>query len=189
MRIKLNTEESDLNKFASKEWEKALGFLHKSFGLSRDDCQDVFQNSFIVLYEKAIDGSLENLSCSLSTYFMSICRNKAHEMMRDIQKLSVVDDETSLSLMDGEFKKDKLNAIIDTSGESFEDDKQEMVNKIVQDLPSPCNELLWGFYRDELSLKTLAAMLNYTEGAIKVIKHRCCEKFRIRYQSVIKSLF
>ena len=63
------------------------------------------------------------------------------------------------------------------------------VQKIVADLPSPCYELLWGFYRDSLSIKELTKMFNYSnENTLKVTKHRCCEKFRKRYNE-LKSNF
>lgn len=179
-----------LNRFASSEWEKTLGYLHKSFGLSRDDCQDVFQESFITLYNNVNEGKLVELTCSLSTYFMSICRNKALEMLRGIAKMSVVDDELSISLMDGEFKEDKVNALLELDDKIQEEERQHLVEKIVNDLPEPCNKLLWAFYRDGLSMKTLAEMFNYkSESTVKVIKHRCCEKFRIRYGEMCKTLF
>ncbi len=178
-----------LDRFASAEWSKTLNYLSKNFGLSQDDCKDVFQESFVILYRNISEGKLVELTSSLSTYFTSICRNKAMEMLRGIAKMSAVDDETSLSLMDGAFKEDKINALIAIDDNEFENEKQELIDGIVNDLPSPCNELLWGFYRDELSLKTLAQMYNYSEGSIKVVKHRCTEKFRARYQNLIRKLF
>ena len=177
-----------LNRFASAEWSKTLGYLHKSFGLSRDDCQDVFQESFMTLYSNIADGTLETLTSSLSTYFMSICRNKALEMIRKIQKYADVDDEMSLSLMDGEFNESKIDSIIALDEGSEEEEKQKLIAQIVNDLPHPCNELLWGFYRDELSMKALAEMFNYSEGSVKVTKHRCCEKFRSRYQEMLNKI-
>ena len=68
--------------------------------------------------------------------------------------------------------------------------KEALVRDIVKDLPSPCNELLWGYYGDGHSMKTLAEMFDYASvNAVKVTKHRCCEKFRKRYSEMVKSLF
>lgn len=189
MKQKVIFDNAALDRFASAEWSKTLNYLSKSFGLSQEDCKDVFQESFIILYRNISEGKLEELNSSLSTYFTSICRNKAMEMLRGIAKMSVVDDETSLSLIDGEFKEDKLNRLIALDDNELENEKQDMIDSIVNDLPSPCNELLWGYYRDELSLKTLAQMYNYSVGSIKVVKHRCTEKFRARYQNLVKKLF
>lgn len=188
MKEKVIFDNKVLDRFASDEWDKTLNYLRKSFRLSHSDCQDVFQESFIVLYKNIQEGKLVELTSSLSTYFTSICRNKALEMLRRITKTSIVDDEKSLSLMDGEFKEDKINSLIALEDSAMENQKQELINEIVYDLPEPCDKILWGFYRDELSLKTLAQMLKYSEGSMKVVKHRCTEKFRKRFQKMVKKL-
>lgn len=181
-----------LNRFASSQWSKALAFLKNRFGIDEDDCKDIFQESFIVLYNNIQAGKLDNMTASLSTYFMSICRNKALEMLRGSAKSVNVDSEMSLTLMDGEVQSEKIEALLalDNGDETIEAQKEELVRTIVKDLPSPCNELLWGFYRDNLSMKSLAEMFNYSsEGVVKVTKHRCCEKFRARYIELCNNLF
>lgn len=183
---------SGLNRFASSQWDKALAFLKNRFGIDEDDCKDIFQESFIVLYNNIQAGKLDNMTASLSTYFMSICRNKALEMLRGSAKSVNVDSEMSLTLMDGEVQSEKIEALLalDNGDEAIEAQKEELVRTIVKDLPSPCNELLWGFYRDNLSMKSLAEMFNYSsEGVVKVTKHRCCEKFRARYNELCNKLF
>lgn len=183
---------SDLNRFASCQWSKALAFLKNRFGIHEDDCKDIFQESFIVLYNNIQAGKLDNMTASLSTYFMSICRNKALEMLRDSAKSVNIDSEMSLTLIDGEVQSEKIEALLalDNGDEAIEVQKEELVRTIVKDLKSPCNELLWGFYRDNLSMKSLAEMFNYSsEGVVKVTKHRCCEKFRARYNELCNKLF
>ena len=41
---------SQLNRFASAQWEKTLAFLQNRFGIPEDDCKDIFQEAFIVFY-------------------------------------------------------------------------------------------------------------------------------------------
>lgn len=183
---------NDLNRFVSSQWTKALAFLQNRFGIDEDDCKDIFQESFIVLYNNIQAGKLDNMTASLSTYFMSICRNKALEMLRGSAKSVNVDSEMSLTLMDGEVQSEKIEALLalDNGDEAIEVQKEELVRTIVKDLPSPCNELLWGFYRDNLSMKSLAEMFHYSsEGVVKVTKHRCCEKFRAKYNELCNKLF
>lgn len=182
---------TDLNRFASGQWSKVLAFLKNRFGIDEDDSKDIFQESFIVLYNNIQAGKLDNMTASLSTYFMSICRNKALEMLRGSAKSVNVDSEMSLTLMDGEVQSEKIEALLalDNGDEAIEAQKEELVRTIVKDLPSPCNKLLWGFYRDNLSMKSLAEMFNYSsEGVVKVTKHRCCEKFRARYNELCNKL-
>ena len=184
--------ERELNTFAAKEWPKVLNFLKNRFGIHEDDCKDIFQESFITLYTNVLSEKLNNMTASLSTYFISICKNKALEFLRGSARSVNVDSEMSLSLMDGEVKDEKIEALLalDDGDSALEAQKEELVQTIVKDLPSPCNELLWGFYRDNLSMRALADMFNYSsESSAKVTKHRCCEKFRARYIELCNKLF
>lgn len=185
-------DERRLNNFVAKEWIKVLSFLNNRFGIGDDDCKDIFQESFIIMYTNIQAGKLESMTASLSTYFISICINKAHEFLRRNKHSVNIDSETSLSLMDGQIKSEKIKALIalDDSDFEMETRKEELVRSIVRQLPHPCDKLLWGFYRDNLSLKTLAGMFNYSsESSVKVTKHRCCEKFRARYNELYNKLF
>ena len=56
-----------LNQFAQAQWEKTMAFLKSQFSLSHSDCEDVFQESFIVLYQHTVDGRLANMTASLAT--------------------------------------------------------------------------------------------------------------------------
>lgn len=184
--------DSYLSRFAQAEWHKVLALLQNRYSIPEEDCKDIFQESFIVLYDNIRSGKLENLTSSLSTYFISICRNKALEHLRLTSKSINTNKEMSLSLMDGAIQEEKIEALLafDNGDETIELQKEELVKSIVRDLPSPCNELLWGYYRDNLSMKSLADMYNYSsESSVKVTKHRCCEKFRVRYQELCNKLF
>lgn len=91
-----------------------------------------------------------------------------------------------------DYQEDQVERILslEDAHENIQKEKEALVRDIVKNLPSPCNELLWGYYGDGHSMKMLAEMFNYaSENAVKVTKHRCCEKFRIRYSEMSKSLF
>lgn len=184
--------ERQLNEFAVKEWNKTLSFLHKQFGLSDDDCKDVFQESFLTLHKNIVSGRLENLTSSLSTYFNGICRNKVYELLRRNGKGIHVEDEVSLDILNAEIQADKIDALLglENDSPSFVERKEALVRQIVRELPPPCNELLWGFFRDNFSMKTLAQMFNYSsESSVKVTKHRCQNKFRERFNELKDQLF
>ena len=178
-----------LNQFAAEQWDKALAYLQGAFAMPRSDCEDVFQEAFMVLYKKIIDGELV-LSAKLSTYFIGICRNKAYEKMRVKGKELYIIDDTPRSTRDEneDERIDRLLALEDKT-EYIEARKEAVVREIVAKLPAPCDKILWGFYYDGFSMKTLAQMLNYSEGSIKVVKHRCVEKFKTRFMDISKQLF
>ena len=189
-----------LNKFAAQQWDKILAYLQGKFSMSRTDCEDVFQESFIILHKKINDGELTLTdkqstlyigTAKLSTYFTIICQNKAHEKTRQNGKTVNVIDEFPNTQKD-EFEDERIDRLLalEDNTEQIEERKDAIVREIVSKLPSPCDKILWGFYRDGFSMKTLATMYNYTsEGSVKVTKHRCTEKFKARFLEVSKHLF
>lgn len=180
-----------LNAFASKQREKTLAFLQGQFPLSRPDCEDVFQDAFIILHQNILDGKLADMTASLATYFNSICRNKAFELMRQNGKTLNIVDEYPDATKD-EFEDERIDRLLalEEDDEQIERRKSALVRQIVRDLPEPCSSLLWGFYRDGFSMKTLASMLNYaSESSVKVTKHRCCDKFKKLYSQLVEKLF
>ena len=111
--------------------------------------------------------------------------------MRSMGKeLNIIDEYPSGTKDEFEDERiDKLLALEDNA-EEIEARKKAVVREIVSKLPSPCDNLLWGFYRDGFSMKTLAAMFNYkSESSVKVTKHRCGEKFRARFTEISNYLF
>jgi RNA polymerase sigma factor (sigma-70 family) len=183
-----------LNDFARDYRDRTLTYLHKAFSLSPEDCEDVFQESSIVLYRAAGEGKLDRLTSSLYTYFIGICNNKAHEQLRSNGRmpLTSLDDFSS---EDGERryntilnKADKILKTMETT-EKEESERNGIIQDMVRQLPSPCNEILWSYYRDGFSMKTIAQMFKYaSEGVAKVTKHRCQEKFRISYEGRFNKL-
>ena len=179
--------EKVLNDFAKEYRERTLAFLNKYFNLCKEDCEEIFQEASIALYLKAVEGELDDLKASLYTYFIGICRNKAFEQIRENGKnITVSLDDDNENGNEGKTysitkKADKILNIIDED-ERHRLECQGIVQSIVRQLPSPCNELLWAYYRDDLSMKAIASMFGYAnENAAKVTKHRCMEKFCKEY--------
>lgn len=182
--------ERTLNEFAANEWAKTNAYLHNQFGLDDDDCKDVFQEAFLTLYDSVRQGRMPELTSSLSTFFTGICRNKALELLRANARYTSLNRRDDGPLTNACLLEDKARAIADSFDTDADSDerREAVVRQIVRELPPPCNQLLWGFYRDNLTMKTLAAMFNYSVGSVKVIKHRCMEKFRLRYRQLADRL-
>ena len=193
--IPLNRKQTEvLTEFAKKYQDRTITYLHNAFSLGKEDCEDVFQEASIILYQDAGKGKLDNLTSSLYTYFIGICRNKAHEQLRangkaqlpSIDELSGEENEHRYNMVLN--KADKILNIIDTN-EKAEHERSSIVQDMVSRLPSPCNEILWSYYRDGLSMKAIAQMFKYaSEGVAKVKKHRCQERFRERYEDILKNM-
>lgn len=185
----LSQTQQKLNRFASKQWDKTLAYLQGYFSLSRSDCEDVFQEAFIVLFKNVTEKRV-TITSSLSTYFIGICRNKAREKVRSKgMELKIIDEFPNTTKDEFEDERiDRLLALEDDTSQ-IEAQKEAIVREIVSQLPSPCDQILWGFYRDGFSMKTLAKMYHYkSEGSVKVTKHRCSERFKARFMELSKRL-
>ena len=193
--IALNRKQDKvLNDFAREYQSRTLSYLQKTYSLSKEDSEDVFQEASIVLYRAAIDGKLDDLTSSLYTYFIGICNNKAHEQLRAKGKAQIVYIEDYSVEANGERyntllnKAEKLLDIIDKD-EKRVNERDGIVQDMVKQLPPPCDKLLWSYYRDALSMKVIAQMFHYaSESVAKVTKHRCQEKFRKNYEVAVRSL-
>lgn len=193
--IPLNPKSSKvLNDFAKEYRNRTLSYLRNTFSLSKEDCEDVFQEASIVLYHAAVDGKLDKLTSSLYTYFIGICNNKAHEQLRTNDKVQfVLWEDYSEELAGKKYntllsKAERLLSLIDND-EQKTNERDGVVSDMVKRLPPPCDKLLWSYYRDALSMKTIAQMFNYaSESVAKVTKHRCQEKFRKNYEEKVNTL-
>ena len=181
-----------LDSFIKSQRGRTIAFLQRNFNVSKDDCEDIFQESFIILYQHAQEGKLDNLTSSVSTYFIAICRNKALELLRSKNRYinQTLENTTTSFDIFIESKISKVLSFDDADDASVIEQKEALVRDIVRDLPSPCNELLWGFYRDGLTMAELARRYGYSsENTAKVTKHRCCDKFKKRFSEMISKLF
>lgn len=79
-----------------------------------------------MLYNNIRAGKLDEMTASLSTYFLSICKNKALEHLRGSAKSLNVDNEMSLTLMDGGIQSEKIEALLalDNGDEAIETQKR-----------------------------------------------------------------
>ncbi len=178
-----------LDAFVKSQRSITIAYLQRNFSIDKDDCEDIFQDSFMVLYHQAQEGKLDDLTASISTYFMAICRNKTMELLRKNGKYihSPLDNSPDTS---DQFIESKVNTVLSFDEDNIDIERKEaLVRDIVRDLPSPCNELLWGFYRDGLSMKEIADRYGYSnENTAKVTKHRCCDKFKKRFSEMLNKL-
>lgn len=191
-------KERRLEKFAKEQWQNVRAFLISRYSLSKDECADVFNESLIILWNNLQENKV-GVDCmgtekeSSTKYFMTICRNKALEKLRsnkryvDFTPKQDQDDDTI------QFMPDKVDSLIDLDEDynKYQDEKDALVHTIISNLPSTCNELLWGYYGHGYSLRELASMYNYkSEDSVKVTKHRCAKKFRekfnVEYKKIIK---
>lgn len=161
--------------------------------LREADFEDILYDAMITTYENKEKGKLkiDLLTCELSTYLTRVCIYKANEKLRKNQRFddyrkAFTNDNTTGKINGRIIKQaDKILGYCQES-EYIKKETQSTVCEIVRNLPEPCKTILWGFYWDNLSLKELADNNEKitNAGSVKVIKHRCMEKFGKRLKEI-----
>lgn len=181
--------ERRIERFVKEQWQKTRVLLLSRYSLSEDECADVLNDSLVILWQN-IKGEKVEVDClgpeekSNANYFMTICRNKTMELLRSKNRFTNISPKQDQDKETIQFLPDKIETILalDEDHSEYQEEKDDLVRSIIKDLPSPCNELLWGYYGNGDSIKDLAQdYYKGSESAVKVTKHRCTNKFRQRF--------
>lgn len=183
----INPDDVKLNSFIEKERGKVLCLLQKNYSLNEEDAKDVFQSSSMALYENIQKGKLENLTSTLSTYFITICINQTKKFLRDSKNYLDVDNLTN----QGDYQDEKINELLEYgSGSSISEEQKNMMHELVQNLPKPCDDILWYYYGDNLSMQTIAGLLSYQNAdTVKSTKSRCMSKLRAKFNQIMEDFY
>jgi RNA polymerase sigma factor (sigma-70 family) len=150
--------------------EYCINFLKKN-GADHEIALDIFQDSMIIFYEKAI-GSHFELKCSIQTYLNSICRNKWLNTIRDTKEIVVSEDFSFEENITDWF-------------EDFDDEREQQIEKIKKALEKmdegggKCKEILMLYFYENKSMGEIATHFGYTNADnAKNQKARCQKKLK-----------
>ena len=130
------------------------------------DAKDLFQESLIVFYEKAITPDFV-LTGSIKNYLHAVCRNLWFKRLRNAGK------EVSYENLDIQ------GAFIYESLDEESDDRRQIFAKLMNEIGEGCRDILMRFYFERQSMKDIAADLNLAnEGVAKNKKARCIQKLK-----------
>lgn len=188
--------EQQIAHFFEEQRPRVMAYLRKTFTvLSTEDCEDLVQQAAIELWQQSRTGRLDNLTSSLSTYYCGICRTCALAMLKERKASPIVPIEEISCESDADAGQRRVEYLIRLEEESHDADealsrrKDALVRQIVRSLPPPCDKLLWGRYRDGLSMSLLATVCHYaTEAVARVTSHKCRTKFAARYAAEVQKI-
>ena len=181
-------DERLLGYFFEKELNKMLAILKNRLSISTEDAKDIYQEACIALFNNIKKGKLSSLTCSLSTYFTQICLNLGYNLVnrrRSTTSFNQMLDNTQYD----EYNLAQLEAVLGL-GDGLSQEQTAMMREIVQDLPHPCEEILWAYYGDDLSMKEIADVIGYNGAdSVKSRKNQCMSKLKDRFTKIIKSFY
>lgn len=139
-----------------------IGYARRCFSLSEAEAEEIYQESFIALYENVRRGRLTRLTVSLKTYLFRIARNKILNARRGAAG-----------------KNGDLHDALPEAGNDDWAARQEIVYRTVQQMQEPCNTVLTLYYWERRSMEEIARTLNYAGAQVaKNRKLACMRKLK-----------
>lgn len=184
----------ELEAFIAHERNLDIAYLRKNMGISQENAEDIYQDSCIALITNIRNGKLTELTTSLSSYLLQICKYQATHLFRRQRRInSFTDDDFSkvrsdLDSADDNFNDDCIDEILDLidDEDNFYDEILDQAEDLVQNLPEPCHTLIWGKFWEKLSHNELAKILDYRSANVsKTQLSRCLDKFQAKINSLI----
>ncbi|MFV0554896.1 MAG: RNA polymerase sigma factor [Mangrovibacterium sp.] len=149
---------------------KFFGTIRKYAPKNEDYLSELYQESYIVLWENVSCGKLtpENLTSSLSTYLIAIGKFKLMAKNRKDEKFSHEDFM------------EKYAPLLSDEQDSEQTERNALVQSVVDKLGEPCSTLLDKFYWESLSGNDIAIQLNYKNAdSVKTQKSKCMSKLKL----------
>jgi len=146
-------------------------YLSQNSG-NRQDVEDLFQDSMIVLYKRCTDGRFK-LDCSLKTFFMAVCKNLwLQRLERKYRLLYQADCEVN-----------EMQAPYNPEEQDLQDENlelQRLFYKHLMLLPHECRRILQ-LYCLKVPYKEIARLMKYKDDIyVKTRKYSCKSLLRKR---------
>ncbi|MDR1055821.1 MAG: hypothetical protein LBL90_08385 [Prevotellaceae bacterium] len=166
----LSKDESLITKLYDIYRTEFISFGQKYFSIEEQIAVEIYQDSFLVLYQNVRNGKLSKLSASLKTYLFQIGKYKMLNYVNRVQKRGAVLHDISLHINDPDWER-----------------KQEIACKMLSVMNEPCNTILNLAFWEERSLAYIADVMKYKSVQVAKNSKRICirrlkqileEKFR-----------
>lgn len=170
-----------IGEFIRTERVKAISFLMKNYSLREEDAKDVVQESCLALFLNIKKGRLVKLTSTLSTYFTQICINQALNFLK--KKQGTVPFSQAIEVTrEGEYDMNKVDILLAAGGASITPEQKQLMYNLIQNLPKPCDDILWYYYWDNLNMKAIAELLDYRNSdTAKSKKSQCMGKLKVEF--------
>lgn len=181
--MRLLVEQTDLERLVAKcrqkdkkawdqlvdQFQNLVYSIPRRYGLSSDDCSDVFQSTF-----RALITNLDRIEspATLPKWLAVTASRESLRLIRLSRKTAILDDpdQTLDSMVNREEEDAETNAI--------QAEEAETVRKAVQELPDRCRKLVRMLYMEEASYEAVSAEMGMPVGAIGPTRARCLDKLR-----------
>jgi len=184
--------------FYEEQRQRIPRYLSTRFGASDEDAEEAFCAGMHALLEAIRDGRFAEVEheYAIGKYLQTCCRNQLLKMFEQRQREVATDFQANEAFSADAFDDDAdagptagayQPAILafDTAEEKAQDeyDMQQM-EAILEDLPNPCKDLIWGKLKEGFSSAEMAQRLGYSSNRVAITTlSRCMDKLTKRFNS------
>lgn len=177
---KTTLSNDNLTKIYNSHKSGFIAFVRSKFsGFPLSDTEEIYNDSFLALYENIQSGKLTSLTCSLQTYINQIGRNK----ILDYYKKRRIEVDYFEDIGTSDFA-DNINEVWD----NLSPDRKTVLYNFLEKMDDVnCKKIIFAFYYDGLSMDTIANSLNLKNADVaKTTKNRCLQKMKKTFRGLIE---
>lgn len=143
-----------------------LSFALKYYPIEEETAEDIYQESFMIMYQNVWEGKFKDRQASLKTYLFEIGKHKICNYLAK-NKLEFI----PLQTLSSEWAEQNYD-----TEEWME--AQTIVNQLIDEADDICNQILRLYYWERLKMTDIARQLNYkSEQVAKNKKNSCLRRF------------
>lgn len=159
-----------LRRFERKFRGPFIAYLKSRTGKTTDYLDNIFQESWVRLWQKISSGKLTeyDMTASLSTYFNQI---GYYTYLETERKYKEVINNDALRMLD----------YLEDDAEQLQKriEREDFVDNAVSELGHPCSQLLSLFYFEKKSGEEIAETMGYANtDTVKTAKYKCVQKLK-----------
>ena len=149
-----------------------IGFAEKNHALSKEDAEDIYQETMIAFHQNVINGKIDNLYVPFQSYVFAIGINKIRDHFRKKGKSVEISDFPDILSTEEE-----MYLYLYGKEEDAFSKREMVVYNTVSRMENPCKKILTLVYWDKKSMKDIAEQMNYSSPDVaKSQKSRCMKK-------------
>ena len=139
------------------------------FSCGKEEAKDVFQELMVIFYENVQEGKLEELRGSLRNYLFGIGKFLLLQRFRQAKRWEGLPEE----------KEEVENWAPDGSEQLELSERQSVLKQVLQQLGSPCKDILSLYYYHRYSTESIMDQLAYKNtDVVKSQKARCLRRLK-----------
>lgn len=165
-------EREAMREIYEKYYDSLVRWIVSKGGLAAD-AEDAFQEAVLVLYQKAQDEDF-CLTASIGTYLFAVCKRIWLKRInhKDINSVYLYDDFPEH--WDENSSTDEDIQLLKEKEEHF-----QHLSRSLEQLGSPCKELLQAFYLKDKTMQEIADSFEYTNANnAKTQKYKCLNRLK-----------